>query len=71
MRLFTLLLAVAALSSKGNCSCDDPNESQHSDICYEILQSLEKALTQNKGNMYHTRKEFFYAPNADPVPFES
>lgn len=64
MLLFTLLFAITALFSVGKCSCEDPDDSE---ICFEILQSLQEALTQDKGNFYRSRKAFFYAPNADPV----
>ena len=67
MQLLTLLFAIIALFSVGNCSCEDPDDDQHSDICFEVLQSLQEALTQDKGNFYRSRKAFFYAPNADPV----
>ena len=64
MQLLTLLFAIATLFSVGNCSCEDPNDSQY---CYEILHGLENALTQDKGNLYRSRRAFFYAPNANPV----
>ena len=69
MQLLALLLAFAILSSAGNCSelCKDPDDGQYSDICYEILQSLQGALIQDKGNLHRLRRAFFYAPNADPV----
>ena len=49
----------------GNCSCDDSDH--ESDICSEIFHIIEKALVQDKGNLYRSRKVFFYGPTADPV----
>ena len=66
-QLLVLLFATAVLFSAGSCSCDDPEDSQYSGVCYEILQSIQNALSQDKSNLYHSRKAFFYAPNADPV----
>ena len=70
MQLLTILLATAALFSVGNCSCDDPEDSPYSSVHYEILQSLQSALIQDKSNLYHSRKAFFYAPFADPALLE-
>ena len=71
MQLLTLLFVTVALFSVGNCSCDDidptDSSSQSSNVCYGILQSLESALFEDKGNLYRLRKAFFYAPNADLV----
>ena len=67
MQLLTLLFAIGVLFSTGNCSCEDSDSAQYSDICHEIFQSLENALIQDKGNLYRSRKVFFYAPNADPI----
>ena len=38
---------------------------QYSGVCYEILQSLQNALVQDKSNLYRSRKAFFHAPNVD------
>ena len=66
--LFVAIAAHAVLFSMGRCSCINLDNS-HSDSnkCYEILQSLQEALYQDKGNLHQLRKAFFYAPNADPV----
>ena len=67
MQFFMLLLTVGLLFSAGNCSCEDTDDTQYSDVCHEIFQSLGNALIQDKGNFYRLRKAFFYAPDADPV----
>ena len=67
MYLLMVLLATAALFSVGECSCDDPEDSHYSGICYEILQILQNALIQDTSNLYCSRKAFFYTPFADPA----
>ena len=61
MQLLTALFTITTLFSVGNCSCEDL------DVCSEIFQALEGALIQDKGNLYRSRKTFFYVPSADPV----
>ena len=67
MQLPCLLVVIAALISMGKCSCDDSNDPLYPSLCYKMLQSLEQALINDKGNLHRCRKAFFYAPNADPV----
>ena len=67
MQLLTLLFAISVLFSTAKCSCEDLHNSKYSVVCYEILQSLQEALIQDKGNLYRSKRAFFYAPNADPV----
>lgn len=66
MQLLKVLFSIGVLFSTGNCSCKDL-EDNLTDVCHDILQSLEKALVQDEHNLYRSRDAFFYAPNADPV----
>ena len=67
MQLLTVLLVTVSLFSAGYCSCSDPGKSYYSGVCFEILQSLQNALIQDKTNLYRSRKAFFYVPSADPT----
>ena len=62
-----LLLVIGALVSTGHCTCEDIEDPQYPSLCHEILQSLEQALINDNGNIYRSRKAFFYASNANPV----
>ena len=62
-----LLLVIGALVSTGHCTCEDIEDPQYPSLCHEILQSLEQALIYDNGNIYRSRKAFFYASNANPV----
>lgn len=67
MHLPSLLVVIAALVAMGKGFCEDSDDPQYPNFCYEILQSLEQALVNDKGNIHRCRNAFFYAPNADPV----
>ena len=67
MQLLAVLLATVSLFSAGYCCCNDPGDSHCSGVCFEILQSLQNTLIQDKTNLYRSRKAFFYAPSADPT----
>ena len=67
MNLTALLFVIGAFVSTGHCTCEDIADPQYPNLCHEILQSLEQALINDKGNIYRSRKAFFYASNANPV----
>lgn len=67
VNLTALLFVIGALVSTGHCTCDDIEDPQYPNLCHEILQSLKQALINDNGNIYRSRKAFFYASNANPV----
>ena len=67
VKALILLFVIASLVSMVHCSCEDIDDPQYPSLCHEILQSLQQALINDKGNLYRSRKAFFYAANADPI----
>ena len=66
MFLSLLMLAVLCICS-GDCICEEPDDWQNANICYDIFSVLVQALIKDEGNIYRMKKAFFYAPSADPV----
>ena len=63
------LLSVALIGTILTVSClvcDDPVEVT-TGTCADLLTNLEKALLQDKGNLFRLRRAFFHSPTADPV----
>ena len=63
------LLSVVLMATVliGSCLvCDDPVEVT-TGTCAKLLANLEKALLQDKGNLFRLRRAFFHSPTADPV----
>lgn len=63
--LFTIV-ALAASSIGGRCSrliCDELTTSE----CSQLYKDIERALTDDEGNLFRIRRAFFHSPTASPV----
>ena len=63
LKAWVIFSTLSTLDCCLQSQCDELN----TDTCAQLSKDLEKALLQDKGNLFRMRRAFFYSPTAAPV----